>query len=239
MLSVLVAFRDTDGTRTRLWDFIRERLQAHLPEAEIVVGTDDGVDPFHKTLALNRAASQATGDVFLLTDTDTWVPTEGIREAMAGVQERWYRPWKVKVKLGEADTAAVLAQGPAWDGLVTAEQLKRRENRNAYWSAPPLMFTRAMWERVGGMDERFRGWGQEDDAFAASLVAFYGRGAQTEGTCVHLWHHRIGRSGRDLWPGQGTNRANMALGLRYRSAMTNPAAMDGLIAEREQEKVSR
>jgi len=233
-LSVIVAFRDTDGTRTRLWSFIRQRLEAQLPEAEIVVGTDDGIDPFHKTLALNRAAALATGDVFLLTDTDTWVPTAGITEALAGTWEQWWRPWRVKVKLGEADTAAVLNSGTAWDGLVTPEQVRRRENRNAYWSAPPLMFTREMWERVRGMDERFRGWGQEDDAFAASLVAFYGKSRITDGTCVHLWHHRIGRSGRDLWLGQATNRANMALGLRYRSAMSDPAGMQALIAERQE-----
>src|SRR4029077_3598730 len=57
-VSILVPFRDADGQRTAAWNFVRRWLERVYPEAEIVVASDDGEDPFHKTLALNRAAKE-------------------------------------------------------------------------------------------------------------------------------------------------------------------------------------
>lgn len=230
MLSVLVAFRDVDGHRSAVWNLIRGMFERYLPAAEIVVGTDDGIDPFHKTLALNRAAAAATGDVFLLTDADTWVAAPRVLAAAAGIEaapDVWWRPWQQKIKLAEAPTAKLLAEG--WDG--TVPKGARVENRNAYWAAPPIMLHRRLWEAVGGMDERFRGWGYEDDAFGNCLRTLYGEPTWISGDAVHLWHPRIGRSGRDLWPGQASADDNLRLASRYRLART-PEAMRRLIAER-------
>src|SRR6185436_14862161 len=120
-LSILVAFRDVDGSRTRLWDLVRERFERLLPEAQILVGTDDGEDPFHKTLALNRAAAEATGIVLGIWDCDTWVDEDQIRRASEYIvahPDRWVRPWATKVKHNATATEWILAQGPDWDGTV-------------------------------------------------------------------------------------------------------------------------
>lgn len=232
-LSVLVAFRDCDGARTRLWDYVRGRFAEHLPEAEVVVGTDDGVDPFHKTLALNRAASRATGDVFLLADADTWVASAGVREAEALVRadpSTWARPWRVKCKLDQDATERVLAD-TAWDGQIPHGA--RFENRNAYWVAPPLLLHRSLWDEVGGMHTAMRGWGHEDDVLAYSLRALAGWPQVLPGFAVHLWHPRIGRSGRDLWPGQTSAEENLRIAYAYKRART-PEQMRRLIAARKE-----
>jgi hypothetical protein len=49
-VSFLVPYRDADGGRGEQWDFVRSWLDRESPEAEVVV-SDDGENPFHKTLA--------------------------------------------------------------------------------------------------------------------------------------------------------------------------------------------
>lgn len=231
-LSILVAFRG-DAWRTRVWDFLRGHLERAFPEAEIVVATDDGEDPFHKTLAINRAAERAKADVLAIWDADTWVPPENVRAGLAFVQQnpnRWSRPWERKRKLNEEATLHVLGLGEEWDGTVDHRPFGRPELPGTpYWAAPPLLLHREAFEAVGGMDEVFRGWGQEDAAFAQALVRLVGRRHTLPGFCFHLWHPRIGRTGADLWPGQRNARANWERYRLYQRSRT-PDELRALLA---------
>lgn len=228
-VSVLVAFRG-DQWRDRLWAFVRDRWEREHPDFEIVVASDDGTDPFHKTLAYNRAARSATGDVFLLTDADTWCPPEQVRDTIARVRRgRWGRPYRTKIKLTEADTLAALDAARDW--IWVSDPSRRLEARTPYWAAPPLALPRGMYEAVGGHDERLRGWGSEDLSFALSVRRIFGDPFPARGEAVHLWHARRGASGRDLWAGQDSAVENAALARRYVQAR-RPDAMRALIAER-------
>lgn len=233
-LSFLVAFRDPgDGHRARVWDFVRDRLGACFPDDEVVVGTDDGEDPFHKTLALNRAAAAATGDVFAIWDADTWCPPVQVKIAQAAIGldlERWWKPWERKFKLDELATMAVLDQGPAWDGQL--DMGWGFENRNNFWAAPPVMMSRDAFYAVGAMDERLRGWGGDDEVLAFALKGIFGPSDVVLGPALHLWHPRIGRSGRDLWPGQDVYGPNKRLVSAYQAASARPERMRRLLGER-------
>lgn len=231
-VSVLVALRDDspDQFRIRLWDFVRARLTVDHPDYEVVVASDDGLDPFNKCVALNRAAAQAAGEVFYILDSDSFVRPEQVRTAVAEL-EGWSRPWTRKVKLNERDTATLLGR-ESWDGTLDALWIRRAENRNSYWAAPPLLLTRDLFYAAGGLDERFRGWGQEDTAFAWALKALSGPAQSVRGDCLHLWHPRIGKSGRDQWTGQEGFHTNRELAAAYRRAARSPEAMQELIASR-------
>lgn len=234
--SILVAFRDTDGTRTRLWDFVRSYLERTWPEAEIVCCSDDGQDPFHKTLALNRAAEKATGDVFVVYDADTVVDTQSLRETVDAVRtsvKPWGQPYTQKIKLNEAATEYVLSKGADWNGPLDLRKFGKMEGFTTFNAAPPLVVSREAWEFVGGHDERFRGWGQEDQAFAQSLMVMCGRPFRKPGQALHLLHARIGVSGNDLWPGQDVEgkRRNIELQEQYRQARSVDA-MQKLVEER-------
>jgi hypothetical protein len=209
-LSVLVAHRDDspEGWRDRLWDFCRPRLE--VLGCEIVVGTNDET-PFRKTAALNDAAARASGDVFLITDTDTWVHPEQVHAAIDS--GRWCRAYRIKVKLERAETERALAD-PDWE--FRYDKLGHYERRTGYSGAPPFVVPRHMWEAVGGFDTRIAGWGSEDMCFALSLKALFGPQAPIPGFAVHFWHPRIGVSGNDRWPGQQTK--NGAFEREYRNA---------------------
>lgn len=236
--SILVPFRDVDGSRSVLWEFVHERLERLYPEAELIVASDDGSDPFHKTLALNRAAAEATGDIFILYDADTLVDIEALRDTVAAVEAepmRWAQPYNQKVKLNEVATEAVLAAGIEWDGTLNWRSYGRMESHTTFNAAPPLVVSRQAWDIVHGMDENFRGWGEEDLAFSYALTVLCGPPQrQRRGEALHLWHPRIGVSGNDLWPGQDAEgkKFNISLKGRYRQART-PDAMRKLLEERD------
>lgn len=237
-LSVLIAFRDSseDQARWDIWNWIASQYQQFLPEVQLRVCSDDGEDPFHKTVALNRAAAAATAPVLMLADADTWVPSAQIREALTLIETDpsiWVRPWNLKLKLGEVDTQRLMTKA-VWDGVVPegADLPGRRESLNTYWAAPHHIFTREQFEKVGGFDERFRGWGQEDEAFALSLRSIVGKPKLVRGYAIHLKHPRLGRSGRDQWVGETTPRANEALVAEYRKRVRNPKQMEQLVRSR-------
>lgn len=234
-LSIIVAFRG-DGHRARVWDFVHERMRAELPEAEIVVGTDDGVDPFHKTLALNRAARAATGDIFAIWDADVWCSPTAVHEAVRLVEAgaAWVKPWHRKLKIDEEATQRALALGAAWSGeRIHGDNLEPFAPANHYWSAPPLLVARHAFFGCGGQDERIRGWGGDDDQLAWALKAFYGPLKILKGNAVHLWHPRVDRSGHDRWVGQEEFGGNLGLVRRYQEAWRDPQKMRELIATRE------
>lgn len=232
-LSVLVAFRDDPPTvRTRAWDFIRGHLERQLPEAQICVGTDDSV-PFNKCVAVNRAAAQATGDVYMLTDSDTWVDPAKVQEAVAYVRANplaWCKPWITKTRLDESTSNLVMERGDIWRG-----ELPHRpgfERRHPFWASPPVVMHRDVWHAIGGMDERFAGgWGREDSGLAMALKVLYGPSKTLSGECIHLWHPRNGTAGNDQWDGQVPG-VNDALWQRYRRAAARPELMRELIGER-------
>ena len=219
MISVLAPFRETgDGWRSSLWAWVRARLSEELPEAQIIECSDDGVDPFNKCMAVNRGAEMATGDILYILDTDCYCPGDAVRAAVARLEPRgWARPWRRKLKLGEAATRTILAGGlAAWD-----RRADRPEHVNAFWCSPPLLLSRETFEDVGGMDERYRGWGGEDTAFGRALWKT-GHGFPSNGAtdCVHLWHPRLGEYGRDRWAGQSDTASNQPLDREYNRAKT-------------------
>lgn len=233
-MSALIAFRDVDGSRTPLWDVIRAQFEQALPEVELVVATDDGTDPFHKTLALNRAAAKATGEVFIVTDADTWLSADIVREAAQFVAEtptRWSKPWTHKLKLNQEGTDYILDLGKGWNGTIDHRAFGRPEGYNTFGHSPPLIMHRSAYEAVHGFDERMRGWGQEDVAFSLSLTRLFGAPKKYRGHAIHLFHPRLGVSGNDKWAGQESALQNRELVGEYRRART-PEAMRLVIEQR-------
>lgn len=217
MISVLAPFRETgDGWRTKVWGWVRARLEEDLPGIEIIECTDDGVDPFNKCMAVNRGAEVATGDVLYILDTDCYCPGRSVVAAYERLDRNdWARPWRRKLKLGERATVAIISTGlSAWD-----RKADPPEHINSFWCSPPLMLSRSTFEDVGGMDERYRGWGGEDTAFGRALWKS-GHGFASNGAddCIHLWHPRLGDYGRDRWAGQESTKSNEHLDREYNAA---------------------
>jgi len=222
-VSVLVPWSPAERERQEVWAWNEARLRLCLPtDAEILTAAPDRVgdaQTFDRAEALNRARAAATGDVLLVCDADTTYPRGAFREALALASGGgWTLPERY-VRLDRECSAEWLARGPDapppadWDGHV--------EQEYPFANSGVVALPAEAWDRVGGFDERIRGWGGEDDCMRRALDTLWGEATRV-GVALHLWHPRHAVY----------NPANFVLADRYAAAVGDPEAMRGLLRER-------
>lgn len=225
-VSLLVPWRAGDPWRERVWRWLEAAWRAELPDVEICTGDDDK-EPFSRAAALNSAADKASGDILVVLDADTWLEPAGLREAVAQIRagRRWV-PKARKVFLGQDDTERLV--GRPWRGFPT--KMLERSGSDRFTIPAPVVVARSAWVTVNGFDERFRGWGCEDNAFILALKTLAPDTAQGEGTAVHLWHPNKIIDGWQVWSGQRTARPGLAHLRLYHRAYRRPDSMVRLVS---------
>lgn len=203
----LVPRRKDGGHRDRLWAFARARWEALFPEWPVVEGHHDS-GPFNRSAAVNLASDLADEagrwDVAVVIDSDVFLRRSAVAAAVDLAAEtgkvvwphtRWRgisELWTKRVVDGRHDFGPEIDHDDM-DVLV--------EKTNALSWSCCIAIPRAAWERLGGFDERFRGWGFEDMAFQSAVVGLLpwarlpvdeaGLGQPSGATDVyHLWHPR-------------------------------------------------
>lgn len=234
---MLVPFRANSKRDPRIpaWDWIRQRWEVLLPDAELVVGTDTGSKPFSKSAAVNDAFSRSSGWMLVIADADSWVERDALEEGLefAARRERLVMPWVVSHRLTKADSAEVMVADPRGPLPVTREMTERckGDGPSPASAAMVVCLQRTAFQRVGGMDERFRGWGSEDVSFGLACWTLLGKNAFTLGNAYALHHPRpANANGVRVWAGDEGER-NLALWKRYRRAQGRPEEMLRLCAE--------
>lgn len=212
--SAIVAYRGEPGSARRAnLDAVLAWL-ARTPEIEVIVVEQDAyprlasplphpgarvvfaynAGPFNKAWALNVGARVAAGDVLLPGDADLLVPGGLVPAAALCAREaQVVKPYRRMVDLTPDETARVLAGGiDAAPRELPASRLDRTAGGERIvlcggWFA----IRRDAYAALGGFDERFVGWGGEDDAMTikverARLATF----ELDPGPAFHLWHPR-------------------------------------------------
>lgn len=235
-ISVLIPFRDDDGHRTQSAEWIRERWAKILPEAEIVFGTDDGGVPFSKTTAVNDAFLKSTGEVLVVTDADTWADEDAVRAGIAEAMktQRLVIPWRKSYRLRERDSKDLLSGRPMTPSMLAVAEPGPEPQTGGML----LIISRSAFERVNGMDPRFRGWGYEDVSFVRCCDTLLGRKTIIDGRAYALWHPRPTLPGKGRVWKNDAGQANKDLQARYVRAFGRRAAMDALVAEHPLDGVS-
>jgi len=188
----LVPRRDDGGHRDRLWAYARARWERYFPEVAIFEGHhDDG--PFNRAAAINRAARAAGDwDIGIVIDSDVLLSVSQVRAAIERAQATGRVTWAHRRWRGIREDAAVRVVADARD---LGAELSRDELDLIVERTNPLSWSccfavpRAVFDDLGWLDERFRGWGFEDMAFQSIIAGLYGH-ERIEGDVVHLWHPR-------------------------------------------------
>lgn len=190
-VSFLIPFNAEVGSeRAALFGVVARRLGGYYPDAEMCLGTSTD-EPFNRSQARNNAFGASTGDVLVINDADTFCTRDSLDTAIELVgsgEEDFVLPYEVYYNLNEEWTRVLLSE---WDGLIELpEDIPETgyEHRLLTSESGVLVVARDAWLQAGGYDERFTGYGWEDNAFVRSLGIFTGRGLRIPGTAYHLHH---------------------------------------------------
>lgn len=187
MISVLIPWRSSEPERVRAWEFLRplwEQLDVQLCVA------DDGLTgPFSVARAINRARRMASGDMLVLYGADHIPPDKARLDWIADRLQA--HPWTAvygSVRIFNPHGTDLIIHG--WD---PADCFGWTHTTIAMCTGILAMRT-SVFDDVGGMDERFRGWGAEDSALRFVLRHLHPDGNDTgEGELWSLFHHEAPR----------------------------------------------
>ena len=161
--------------------------------------------PFNKAAACNAGFAATHGEVIALVDADTLMPMGPFLACAAGVTDDLdvIRPYGRLLELDDPTTAS-LADGAALPDAPAGDRNDARAGEHIPLCGGLVILRASAYERVGGMDEAFHGWGGEDDALSIALLRSGLRCAVNESApAFHLAHPRSmeSRYGHADYPG--------------------------------------
>ena len=250
-ITVVIPFNDS-GSEERLQNFnwVKNYIKAQLPKAEIIIGQDDKI-PFSKAVAVNNAVAKASGDVLIILDADIIIPVNTIKQCVARIRQArdngkklWYIPYRRFYRLRQRTSERTLEASPALPvvkyELFPEEVHNSDDSKFGHWyGAGVQILPIEAFKATGGWDERFRGWGGEDDAAMRATDTLYWWHKTFDSDVYHLWHPMLSPEGQSdmvhwrdrMWAGQTSSGINNKLSGRYWSAYGNPEKMAQLINE--------
>lgn len=188
MLDVLVPYRGATEHRQELHDYT-QRLWSDLAwtrgDIHIHVAGDGQTGPvFSVAKAVNNAWRQGSGEYVMIFGSGHAPPTS---EHLDGILDRltahvWTACFESVRMLSEKATRRLLA------GESTAGPNTVKAGRTVGHCMGILAMRRHALEDVGGMDERFNGWGYEDTALRDLLTRAFGPTPKPNGALTTLWH---------------------------------------------------
>lgn len=196
-ISVLIPWDTrTDCTWRRIHlSWLRRRWQELLWPIEICIGKNYD-EPFNRSKARNDAFEQSTGEFLVVADADALFDADQITIAIQAVKTMgtWSLPFGTYYNLDRDTTKSVLG-GVYWRdySIKSTRELglppETWEHQIEDSPGGIRILTREMWEAVNGFDERFVGWGYEDDAFRTALDVMVGKAVRLQGcNLYHMWH---------------------------------------------------
>ncbi|MFT5136830.1 MAG: hypothetical protein ACI8XV_001867 [Arenicella sp.] len=207
--SYLITYRESNASRRRNLHYLLQQLCLD-PTLEIILVEQDAISQFNnesqtdikyifvenpgrfnKSWGLNIAASHASCERLMFADSDMLISATALDEVTELMDDGTdaVNPYSVLVDLTQQESQLLLAQAHAVQISRTEEQV----NRQSIGQHPPFCggafaLTRALYDSTGGMDERFEGWGAEDDAMSKRVDFFATKMVTLEHMAHHLWH---------------------------------------------------
>ena len=150
--------------------------------------------PFNKSWGFNIGFKQSSGDVLAFGDADILIDSKNLLEsfALCHADADAVNPYDRLIDLTAEETSAFLQTG---NGLAAmpSRQIVNREPIGEFlcFCGGLFVIRRNVFEVLGGFDERFVGWGGEDDAMSIKLDKLVFNTQSVSGQpAYHLFHAR-------------------------------------------------
>lgn len=183
--TIVVPWRPDGAHRDRAWAWCRARWVAHHPDWPLIeVAGQDG--PWRKARLVNQGVDQAATPVVVVADADIAIDPDTIRAAAdRAAAGRWVVPHEHVERFDDVSTRHILDTPPTSTPTGTLA-------RTPYPGRPGggLIVLPTRLARDVPMDDRFAGWGHEDDAWGWALTTLAGPHVRVGGPLWHLWHPR-------------------------------------------------
>lgn len=180
MTLIVIPWRD-DGSRSAACKTVCDHLRTVVPGCPIILA-DSGHETFNRAASRNLGVKAAGQDeIVVVCDADTLVDPDGLLVASRAAQRGGlHYPQAVVNYLSEAGTELVIQGQPV-------------DPQRIEFSLPSahggcFVILAEQYRAVGGMDERFEGWGFEDNAWWAAAKDRLGVPTHHRGVAWHLWH---------------------------------------------------
>jgi lipopolysaccharide biosynthesis glycosyltransferase len=189
-VSILIPYKPDNGIRDRNLNWIINFYKKIFPNVEICVGISTD-ELFNRSRAINLAAKQATRDIFVIADGDVFCEPEVIKDSIKHLETSpWIIPFRKIVRISEANSRKLVEAEPTWPLEISDYETIHTPEPN--YLGGLNVITRDHFMAVGGFDERFMGWGGEDDAFSCAVNTLCGPFKRLWHTIYHLWHPVVG-----------------------------------------------
>ena len=199
-VSVILPISLNDKPREHAFRWVKKYYEKMLPEVEVCVGISNE-KPFSKARVINKAVEKSEGEILVIADADIIFDPSILKQCIKQLETHsWVIPYQEVLNLSPKSTQDLIAIEPQWPLPIHIDTWSRPYGNQIKGGLN--IVPRQHFETVGGFDERFVGWGGEDDAFAASLDYLCGSHKRMNFTLYHLWHEHNN---------EGNYRANVEL----------------------------
>ena len=157
--------------------------------------------PFNKSWGMNVASKQSSGEILVVSDCDMIVRAADMQRAVDACESELdaVRPYGLLIDVTADESEVYMQYGELPDVPAEARGYDRAYASEALCMAGGIFITRReFYNSIGGMDERFSGWGGEDDAMSIKLQGMSRKVAIAKNAIAwHLWHPREERYKHD------------------------------------------
>lgn len=200
-----------DGSSQNVLDFIGDLIPKAKFKIKYIYQEDKG---FRKTRALNNAVRNCEGELLIFCDQDLIFGEDYIKVIENNIKHGYFimgRPENTiesekKIILKELEKARNYKKITSFVDKKYSKQANKLlkkdfirfllfsigiKKRGIKLVGMSYALFKDDYIKVNGYDERYKGWGEEDDDFGNRLTVagVKGKPFKTKEVCLHLWHH--------------------------------------------------
>lgn len=212
--TIIVPFLKSSPERARNLLFVLNRLPKELPiiiaaqhlewdepipelpllgRRPAIMEIDPSGKPIEKARMLNKAIAAAKTEYVWVVDADIILPFHQIL-AIASERAPFFaamKPYDYLLKLNEEESSLFMQKGV----------IQNSAERRAYvmvLGAASFIIRKNVYQAMGGMDERYTGWGFEDHDFNERYRGAGHEFLELKSPAIHLWHPRLKLNRKNL-----------------------------------------